>query len=135
MVAAGDSNHMREGTAMSCNCENQTASTEAAHPHVTDFSVAGFANTEAASSMPSFDGYMAAAIKFCAAASTQPGNKVCFTAPVFGSLCITLPIPIPAGASVKACGETCGSFIPTGLKVTIYLNNAPVFTKVVVGSC
>jgi hypothetical protein len=35
---------------------------------------------------------------------------------------------------VKACFKTCGSFIPTGFKVTIYINGRAVFTKVV-GRC
>lgn len=119
---------------MSCNDCNQTATSVVNHGHVEDFSTSGFSTNQAVTSMPRFDGYTAALIKFCAGASVS-GNQVCFEAPVFGRICVPLPIPIPVGASVKACGETCGSFIPTGLKVTIYINNAPVYTKVVVGSC
>lgn len=118
---------------MSCQCQSQAANVAAA-AHVTDFSAAGFTDDDAVA-MPSFDGIQAALIKFCAAASVDSSGKVCFKAPVFGPICVKLPIPIPVNADIKACGETCGSFIPTGLKVTIYLNGSPVFTKVVVGSC
>ena len=42
------------------------------------------------------------------------GRQICVNVPVLGRKCITSPIPIPAGASVRAC--TCNHFgVPTGV--------------------
>lgn len=113
---------------MTCTCQNNVA----AHA-VPDFTATGF---RAASSAPvALDGVHALDLSFCVAASTEPGNQICFTVPVFGKYCVTSPVPIPPGAQLKACGQTCGSIIPTGLKVTIYLNGSVIFTTVVWGSC
>ena len=116
---------------MSCSCNENTASSTAGH--VPDFTVTGF--THGRSAHPQLEGVHALDLSFCVAASTEAGNQICFTAPVFGKFCVTSPVSIPPGAQLKACGETCGSFIPTGLKVTVYLNGSAIFTTTVWGSC
>ncbi|RXK80016.1 hypothetical protein EST62_12985 [Chlorobaculum sp. 24CR] len=62
-------------------------------------------------------------------------NKICFTVPIYGDACITAPMSIPLDAGLKACIQTCGALIPTGVKVTIYLNDNAVWNGVVFGSC
>lgn len=113
---------------MSCNCQN-TADVAA----VPDFTAAGF--TAAGAHPAALDGVLALQLSVCVAASTEPGNKVCFSVPGFGKYCVTSPVPIPPGAQLKACAQTCGSIIPTGLKVTIYLNGTAIYTGVLWGSC
>jgi hypothetical protein len=115
--------------------------------HVPDFSAQGFAPAAGVAAAAAPEGVSAAAaaqltnvhalaLSACVSASYNPTtNKICFNFPIVGNICITSPIPIPVGAQLKVCGQTCGSFIPHGLKVTVYLNNNPVFTKVVWGTC
>ncbi|WP_343622339.1 hypothetical protein [Roseateles puraquae] len=116
-----------EGFIMTCTCQTNASA------HVPDFSVTGFRG--AAAAPVQLEGIQALDLSFCVEASTAAGNQICFSVPVFGRFCVTSPIPIPAGAQLRACGETCGSFIPTGLKVTIYLNGNVLFSTVVWGSC
>lgn len=113
---------------MTCTCQNN-----AAGEAVPDFTAAGFRGASAVQSQ--HEGVQALDMSFCVAASTEAGNQICFTVPIYGKFCITSPIPIPPNAQLKACGQTCGSFIPTGVKVTVYLNGNPIFTKVVWGVC
>jgi len=113
---------------MSCSCQGETSA-----QHVSDFTVTGFSGAGAPNVQ--LDGVQALDLSFCVAASTQAGNQICFTVPIYGKFCVTSPIPIPPGAEIKACGETCGRIIPTGLKVTLYLNGNAILTRVVWGSC
>ena len=80
----------------------------------------------------------ALSLSVCVGASYDPNTKqICFTIPIYGQLCVTSPVAIPAGGSIKACAQTCGSIIPTGVKVAIYLNNDPnpIFSGTIVGFC
>ncbi|TKC86004.1 hypothetical protein FAZ69_22115 [Trinickia terrae] len=74
----------------------------------------------------SSEGVLALAVSACVGASYSSG-KVCFNFPIFGNICINVPIHIPVGAQLKVCASTCGSFIPTGLKITVYVNNVAVY--------
>jgi len=102
---------------------------------VPDFTAAGFtASSEVTASAATFNaalatlqGVEALAISGCVTASLS-GGKICFTIPIFGKYCIPSPIPLPGSAILKACFSTCGSFIPTGAKVTIYYQNKPIYT-------
>ena len=113
---------------MSCSCQGGVSA-----QHVPDFTVSGVHGAHAAN--PQLAGVQALGLSFCVAASTEANNQICFTVPVYGKFCITSPVSIPPGAELRACGETCGSFIPTGLKATIYLNGNAIFTTVIWGSC
>lgn len=78
-------------------------------------------------------------LSVCVGASYDSAtNAICFTIPIYGHLCVTSPIPIPASASLKACAETCSHLgLPTGLKVSIYLNDSPdpIYSGTVLGYC
>ena len=79
---------------------------------------------------------LALGLSVCVGASYNPStNKICFTIPIYGDYCITSPIQIPVGGQLKACAKTCGSFIPTGLKATLYLDDKEITTVVLFGSC
>jgi len=104
--------------------------------HVTDFSVHGFAAPVAAASVETFAvpaDVHAAQISACVSAAYDHG-KVCFTIPIIGKKCVSVPVHVPVGASLKVCLKTCGSIIPTGVKCTLYVNNAAVYTFVI-GIC
>lgn len=82
-------------------------------------------------------GVQALNLQACVSASYDPTtNKICFSFPIIGQICFPSPISIPIGATLKVCGDLCTSWgIPTGLKITLYLNNNPVWSGVVWGSC
>jgi len=109
--------------------------------NVPDFSVHGFAApiasaAIAAESVETFavpSDVHAAKISACVSA-TYDNGKVCFTIPIIGKKCVSVPVHIPVGASLKICLSTCGSIIPTGAKCTLYVNNVAVYTFVV-GRC
>lgn len=73
-------------------------------------------------------------LSVCVGASYRNG-KVCFNIPIYGNFCISVPVRIPVGASLRVCAQTCGSFIPTGLKVTVYVNGRQVLTRTILGRC
>jgi len=105
---------------------------------VPDFTVTGFDPKPRAleSAHAQLADIKALKLSVCVGASYNPStNKICFNIPIYGDLCVDSPIPIPVGGDLKACAETCGSFIPTGLKVTIYLNGNSIFSGTVIGSC
>jgi len=113
-----------------CNCQTTP---------VSDFTVSGF-NTEAVSlraeTQKQLENVQALKLSVCVSASYNTStNKICFTIPIYGDYCINSPIPIPVGGELKACAQTCGSIIPTGLKATIYLQGAPIYTVVLWGDC
>ena len=122
-----------------CECDKQPNNLSAAE--VPDFSEAGFtASSEVSANAETFSAALATlqdvealAISGCVAASVS-GNQICFTIPIFGRFCFPSPVPIPARAQVKACFQTCGRIIPSGVKVTIYLNGRAIFTRVI-GRC
>ena len=122
-----------------CECDKQPNNLSAAE--VPDFSEAGFtassevsANAETFSAaLATLQGVDALAISGCVAASVS-GNQICFSIPIFGRFCFPSPVRIPIGGQLKACFQTCGTIIPTGVKVTIYLNGRAIFTRVI-GRC
>ena len=78
-------------------------------------------------------GVLALRLQVCVSASYDNG-KVCFELPIFGKQCVSVPVHIPGSASLKVCGETCGSIIPTGIKLTLYVNNVAVY-NFTIGDC
>ena len=119
-----------------CNEGKQSA----ADAPVPDFSVVGFDSSRTSTSLAEahakIKDLLALRLQVCVGASYDPAtNRICFTVPVYGDLCVTSPVHIPVGGSLKACAETCGPIIPTGLKVTIYLNGNQVFSGTLVGFC
>lgn len=82
-------------------------------------------------------GITALDLSACASASLNNG-EICFNFPVVGKICFNSPIPLPPiGASLKVCGEVCFKWgvIPEGVKVTLYLDDNPVWNGTVWGSC
>jgi hypothetical protein len=109
-----------------------------AHAMVPDFTATGFANNSnrMAAAHATLKDLQAMRLSVCVGASYNPStNQICFSIPIYGDFCVTSPVQIPVGGSLKACAETCGSFIPTGVKVTIYLNGSAVYSGTLVGSC
>jgi len=105
---------------------------------VPDFSVVGFAEGRkgVVEAHARLTGLRALRLSVCVGASYNPAtNQICFTIPIYGDFCVTSPVQIPIGGDLKACAETCGPIIPTGLKVTIYLNGNPIFSDTIVGNC
>jgi hypothetical protein len=113
---------------------------------VPDFTDAGFTASsevtanEVAANAETFNAALATlqdvealAISGCVTASVS-GNRICFSIPILGRFCFPSPVPIPARAQVKACFQSCGRIIPSGVKVTIYLNGRAIFTRVI-GRC
>lgn len=119
-----------------CKCNEQDKSGQ--NEHVPDFTSVGF-QTKSASQAPvdlQQQGVLALRLSVCVGASYNSStNQICFTIPIYGDYCVASPIHLPVGAQLKACAQTCGSFIPTGLKVTIYLNGSVLFTTVLFGIC
>lgn len=107
-------------------------------PLVPDFTVKGFdgESSSLAAAHAQLKDVKALKLSVCVSASYNPStNKICFNIPIYGDFCITSPVSIPIGGELKACAETCGSLIPTGLKVTVYLNGTAIWSGTVVGSC
>jgi hypothetical protein len=107
-------------------------------PLVADFTVTGFdgAPSPMAAAHAQLKDVQALRMSVCVGASyNASANQICFSVPIYGHLCITSPIHVPVGGALKACAETCGSFIPTGLKATVYLNGSAIWSGTVVGSC
>jgi hypothetical protein len=109
---------------------------------VPDFTVTGFAAAPAAGGAQEFQAQLpnilALNVKFCVKASySQQTHQLCVDVPIIGTKCITIPLPIPVGGSLKACGETCGSWIPTGVKISLYVGTDPnpIWSGVIWGSC
>lgn len=77
----------------------------------------------------------ALSLSACVGASYRNGD-VCFDFPVFGNVCVNVPIGIPANANLRVCGDVCTTWgIPTGLKITLYVNDQALWSGTVVGSC
>jgi len=80
----------------------------------------------------------AMAFSVCVGASYNSAtNQICFSIPIYGQLCVTSPIPIPGSPSISACAQTCGSIIPHGVQVSVYLNGSttPIYSGTVIGYC
>ncbi len=112
-----------------CTCQQNALSAE---DHVPDFSVHGF-DVSSNELSANLEGVHALQLSACVSASYQNG-QLCFTLPIFGKKCISVPVKIPVGATLKVCGQTCGSIIPTGMKLTLYVNNVAVYTFTI-GRC
>jgi hypothetical protein len=116
-----------------CECDKQPNNLSAAE--VPDFSEAGFtASSEVSANAETFNAALATlqdvealAISGCVTASVS-GNQICFR------FCFPSPVRLPVNPQLKACFSTCGRIIPTGAKVTIYLNGRAIFTRVI-GRC
>ncbi|AVS77768.1 hypothetical protein C8246_04240 [Paracidovorax avenae] len=124
-----------------CNCNSQNNGTQDGS-HVPNFALTGFAAApqSAAPAAPSvnMEGVHALKLSVCVGGSyNQSTNQICFTIPIYGNLCFTSPIHIPVSAQIKVCAQTCGSFIPTGLRASVYLNGSsqPAFSVTVFGAC
>lgn len=121
-------------------CADTMNASASSGDHVPDFETVGFvggssgdALAEAHAALPDL---LALSLSVCVSASYNPTtNEICFTIPVYGNRCVTSPVHIPIGGQLKACAQTCGTIIPKGLKVTIYLNDKVLFTKTIIGSC
>ncbi|ADX45942.1 hypothetical protein Acav_2028 [Paracidovorax avenae ATCC 19860] len=113
-----------------CNCNQTKAS--GGDEHLPNFAVAGFSDAASADNFDNLRAQLpdvdALRIQVCVGASYDPATrKVCVQVPVLGKICFTLPIPIPVGAQLKACVDTCG-IIPCGAKITVFLNGAAIYT-------
>ncbi len=106
-----------------CTCQENALSAE---DHVPDFSVHGF-DASANELSANLEGVQALQMSLCVSATYQNG-QLCFKLPVFGTKCVSVPVKIPVGATLKVCGQTCGGIIPKGVKLTLYVNNVAVYT-------
>jgi len=81
---------------------------------------------------------LAAQISACVSATYNNG-QICVNFPIVGNICFSVSLPIPSGASIKVCMETCGFRfgIPpfNGIKATVYFNDQDLWTGVIWGSC
>lgn len=105
---------------------------------VPNYSVVGFGDksSQIAAAHANISDLKALRLSACVGASyISDSNKICFKIPLYGDFCVTSPVPIPIDAEIKACAETCGQFIPTGLKATIYLNGNSIWSGNLAGSC
>lgn len=70
-------------------------------------------------------------IQGCLTASYSPDlNQICVKLPVVGTQCVASPVKLPIGVQIQACYQTCGSIIPTGVRVTFRVNGNVILTKV-----
>ena len=115
-------------------CEEKQISTSI----VPDFTVTGFDSnaSKLTDAHAQLKDVKALKLSVCVGASYDSStNEICFTIPIYGDFCVPSPVKIPVGAAIKACAQTCGSIIPSGLKVSIYLNDSVIFSTTLVGSC
>jgi len=116
------------------NCKCQGTGTNEAQ--VADFSTVGFNADANAPSVAALEGVHALQLSVCVSASYNAGtNQICFAVPIYGNFCVTSPVPIPVSAALKACVQTCGSFLPHGLQCTLYLNGSAIVSKTLWGTC
>ena len=71
--------------------------------------------------------------------ATYDNGRICVNFPVIGNICFSVPVPIPAGATVQVCMETCGSkWTPpffNGLKATVSFNGSAIWSGIIWGNC
>jgi hypothetical protein len=124
---------------MCADAKNSSTNAPVPNFETVGFSVGGGAAANALTQAHAALGDVRAlSLSACVGASYDSGtNKICFTIPLYGQLCVTSPISIPASASISACVQTCGSFIPHGVQVSIYLNGSstPIYSGTVIGFC
>lgn len=114
-----------------CSCQESGT-----NEHVPNFAATGFDGDVSRQGNVQLEGVEALKLSVCVGATYDPATrKLCFTIPIYGNYCITLPIPVPVGGQLKVCAQTCGTLIPTGLKATVYLNGTAVYTIVLWGKC
>lgn len=115
-----------------CSCQENNSG-----EHVPNFAATGFdGGVSVQGGSVQLEGVEALKLSVCVSASYNPANRqLCFTIPIYGNYCITLPVPIPVGGQIKVCAQTCGSLIPTGLKATVYANNTPIYSITLWGKC
>jgi hypothetical protein len=81
---------------------------------------------------------LAAQINVCVSATYQNG-QICVNFPLVGDLCFDVSLPIPEGASVKVCMETCGfKFgVPpfNGIRASVYVGDDELFSGTIWGVC
>jgi len=81
---------------------------------------------------------LAAQISVCVSASYNNG-QICVQFPIVGSICFSVSLPIPSGATVKVCMDTCGFRfgVPpfNGIKASVYFNGTDIWTGTIWGSC
>ena len=83
----------------------------------------GGAATLAASAVSS------ATLDACVSVTVNNG-QVCLNVPIFGSVCIPIPLPLPSGTAAQACIDVCTKFgIPCGVKVTVSVLGQVVASK------
>jgi hypothetical protein len=123
-------------------CADTTNKNASSGDHVPDFETVGFTAAAASSEDQLAQAHaavpelLALALSVCVAASyNSSSNQICFTIPIYGDFCITSPVRLPVNPTIKVCAQTCGTIIPTGLKVTVYVNGSAVFTRTIVGRC
>ena len=92
--------------------------------------VSSLSTLNVASAHAQVSNLQALSVSGCVGASYNASkNQLCFSIPIYGNACVTSPIKIPVGGKVQACFSTCGTIIPTGVKVTLRLNNKVILTK------
>jgi hypothetical protein len=122
-----------------CDCGNKTQQLAAAE--VPDFTSAEFSpSSQTSVQVNTLNTALSTlqdveALSFSGCVTGKPSGKdICFTVPILGRYCIPSPAPIPANARVVVCFQSCGSSIPTGFRLTIYINAKAVST-IVIGRC
>lgn len=69
------------------------------------------------------------ALDACVSVTINNG-QVCLNVPIFGSVCIPIPLPIPSGTAAQACIDVCTKFgFPCGVKVTVSVLGQVVASK------
>ncbi|MBV9110748.1 MAG: hypothetical protein JO306_15155 [Gemmatimonadetes bacterium] len=106
-----------------------------------DFETVGFDDTQAdalTQAHAALGDVTALSLKACVTASYDPATrKICFKIPIYGQACVKSPVAIPVGGTLKACVQTCGRFVPTGVQASVYLNDNPhpIYSGTVHGRC
>lgn len=123
-------------------CADARNANESTGEHVPDFSAVGFgaaagaAGDRVAQAHATVPDLKALKLSACMVASYNSStNQICFSLPIYGVVCVNSPIHIPVNAGIKACAETCGMFIPTGVKGTIYVSGNAIWSGTIIGSC
>jgi len=115
-----------------CNCRCKGGGAD----KVRDLTAPGGAT--AGGALPFHSSTLAAQIAACVSAAYD-GQRICVNFPFVGDICFSVSLPIPAGSSVKVCMETCGFRfgVPPfdGIKASVYVNGADLWTGVIWGSC
>jgi hypothetical protein len=61
---------------------------------------------------------------------TVNNNQVCLDIPIYGKVCIPIPISLPSGTAAEACIDVCKKWgVPCGVKVTVSVLGRVVASK------